>query len=360
MKTACIHSIVRKVIVIAVVFFLVFSRSSVIFSSLFFQIMFARRDNMPETVRINYSMIDTVRYRRRPVSFFSGDNRLHGYLYGENGKKGLIIIAPGMNSDADAHLAETMRFVDSGFTVFAYDATGMFESGGESRVGLQQSRRDLLAALAFAQTEPSVAKLPVFLYGHSLGGYAAASVLAEAEVEAAISLSGFDSPVGIMYGKAKEAVGIFADVEYPFLYLQNVWTFGADANNRAVDGVNAGDTPVRIYYGSADRVIPYELSLYAHEDELQNPNASCRLIEVDFRNGHSYMWLSSDAARYVAELQDTLDDLKKVCGGRVPDDVLAHFYDEVDAVRATETDAAFMDEVCGFFERAVKQPSARE
>ena len=137
-----LHKILRRVVVIAIVFVLVFSLSSVIFSAVFFHFMFARRDSVPEYVTISYSLIDTSRYSRRAVTFLSGENKLRGYLYGEQNKTGLIIIAPGINSDADAHLAETMRFVDSGYAVLAYDATGMFESEGDSRTGVQQSKRD--------------------------------------------------------------------------------------------------------------------------------------------------------------------------------------------------------------------------
>ena len=354
MNKTRLHKILRRVVIIAIVFVLVFSLSSVIFSAVFFHFMFARRDSVREYVRIDYSLIDTGQYTRRAVSFLSGENTLKGYLYGEQNKNGLIIIAPGISSDADAHLAEIMSFVDSGYTVLAYDATGTFESEGESRIGLQQSKRDLLAAIDFAADDSVTRDMPVFLYGHSLGAYAAAAALEQTDVEAAICLSGFDSPVGTMYGTAKGYVGFLADIEYPFLYLQNFIVFGGDADTRAVDGVNSGDTPVLICYGSGDKVIPYELSMYSHESELRNPNAHCELIEDEYRNGHSYMWLSHDAARYVAELQDELDDLSQACGGEVPDSVLEDFYSGVDAERATKTDGEFIGEVCDFFEQAVR------
>ena len=220
MNKTRLHKILRRVVIIAIVFVLVFSLSSVIFSAVFFHFMFARRDSVREYVRIDYSLIDTGQYTRRAVSFLSGENTLKGYLYGEQNKNGLIIIAPGISSDADAHLAEIMSFVDSGYTVLAYDATGTFESEGESRIGLQQSKRDLLAAIDFAADDSVTRDMPVFLYGHSLGAYAAAAALEQTDVEAAICLSGFDSPVGTMYGTAKGYVGFLADIEYPFLYLR--------------------------------------------------------------------------------------------------------------------------------------------
>ena len=96
-----LQKILRRVVIIAVVFVLVFSLSSVVFSAVFFHFMFARRDSVKDEIVIGYSLIDSDRYSRRAVSFLSGGNTLRGYLYGEKNKNGLIIIAPGIKSDAD-------------------------------------------------------------------------------------------------------------------------------------------------------------------------------------------------------------------------------------------------------------------
>ena len=70
-------------------------------------------------------------------------------------------------------LPETMHFVDSGYSVLTYDATGTGASGGSGTRGLAQSALDLDAALTRAEQED----LPILLFGHSWGGYAAAAVL---------------------------------------------------------------------------------------------------------------------------------------------------------------------------------------
>ena len=57
-------------------------------------------------------MLDAARYPRSEVRFDSGGNTLHGWLYGEGGKSGVIIISAGINSGADSHLAEIMAFAD--------------------------------------------------------------------------------------------------------------------------------------------------------------------------------------------------------------------------------------------------------
>ena len=349
MRTARLHNRVRRVLCLLLVFLLVYALGSMAFAAVFFRVMFSRRDSLPEVAAVPYSMLDAARYPRSEVRFDSGGNTLHGWLYGEGGKSGVIIISAGINSGADAHLAEIMAFADSGYTALAYDATGMLLSEGADRVGLQQAKRDLLAAIDYVRGDARFSGMPLYLYGHSQGAYAAAAVLDEAEVNAAVCLSGFDSPVGMMYGKAKQYVGVLADMGYPFMYLQNLFLFGGDADDSAIDSLNRGGTPVRIFYGDADSVIPYPLSQYARADDITNPNASCELVEEDYRDGHSNMWLCADSARYMAQRQQALDDLRSACGGELTGELLDDFYRETDAARATRTDDAFMREIMDFY-----------
>ena len=297
---------VRRLVSVLLIVLFSFCALSVVGSVVAFRVLFQRTDNLDSVVTLRYSRIDSKRYPRQEISFLSGENRLRGYLYGK-GSKGVIVIAPGISSDSEAHLPEIMRFLDSGYTALTYDMTGVCRSEGESRVGLQQAKRDLLAAIDFVRQE----QLPIYLYGHSLGAYAVAAVLDETEVTAAICLSGFDSPVGMMHDSAKDYVGILADVEYPFLYLQNVLTFG-----------------------------------------LKNPHAVCRTIDADFRSGHNYAWLSAEAARYMAQKQEELNDLQKACGGDLPPAVLDDFYRDFDAEKAAQTDGSFMDGVLRFYQEA--------
>ena len=347
MKRSTPKRVVRRLVSVLLIVFFSFCTLSVVGSVVAFRVIYRRTDNLNSVVTLRYSCIDSRRYPRQEVSFLSGENRLRGYLYGKGGK-GVIVIAPGISSDSEAHLPEIMKFLDSGYEALTYDMTGVCRSEGESRVGLQQAKRDLLAAVDFVRQE----HLPIYLYGHSLGAYAVAAALDETEVTAAICLSGFDSPVGMMHGSARDYVGILADMEYPFLYFQNVLTFGGDADDRAVESINAVSTPVLLCHGTEDKIIPYARSLNAQSDRLTNPNAVCEKIDADYRSGHNYAWLSADAARYMAQKQEELDDLRKACGGELPQKVLDDFYRDFDAEKAAQTDGSFMDSVLRFYQEA--------
>lgn len=349
MKKKKLHITLKRVIGIFLLIIFAFSALSMAGSVVIFGVLFHRVDSLDKSVEITYALAES-NYKREQISFDSGGNKLSGYLYFADNPKGLVIIAPGMNSNSDSHLAEIMFFADNGYRVLAYDATGVCQSEGDSTVGLQQSKRDLLAAIDYAKDDPQTKNLPVYLYGHSLGGYAVAAALDEADVEAAVCLSGFNSPVQTMHDKAKEYVGVLADIEYPFLYLQNRFVFGDDADDTAVDSVNSSDTPILICRGDNDDTIPYKLSLYSREKEITNVNA--KFIEVDdkHRDGHTNLWLSADSAKYMSDLQDELNDLNDVYDGEIPRNVRDEFYGKIDVNRAMKLDEGFMNKILAFMD----------
>lgn len=353
MRKSKAKTVFKRVIGFFLAFVLAFTALSMLFSAVVFHILFHRTDDLSGYAVIGYSMLDSSAYARQRVSFLSGSNTLRGYLYAADKPHALVIIAPGLHSNSESHLAEMMYFVDHGYSVLTYDATGVCESDGDSTVGLQQSKLDVLSAVTYASGEPSLQKLPVILYGHSLGGYAAAAALSEGKVAAAICISGFNSPVETMKRKAQDYVGVFADIQYPFLYLQNVFTFGENADATALDALNTTDTPVLICGGASDETIPYDISLYARRKEISNRRVDSLSVDEPYRNGHTNLWLSRDSARYMAQLQQQLDDLSAACGGTIPSEALDRFYSGVDPKKATVLDEGFMQTVLSFCEKSL-------
>ena len=297
MKNKKVHITLKRVIGIFLLIIIAFSALSMAGSVVIFGVLFHRVDSLDRYVEITYALAKS-NCKREQISFDSGGNRLSGYLYSANDPKGLVIIAPGMNSNSDSHLAEIMFFADNGYRVLAYDATGVCQSEGDSTVGLQQSKRDLLAAIDYAKNDPQTKALPVYLYGHSLGGYAVAAALDEADVRAAVCLSGFNSPVQTMHGKAKE----------------------------------------------------YGLSLYSHESEITNVNAKFVEVNNDHRDGHTNLWLCEDSAKYMSDLQNELNDLNAVYDGEIPQNVRNEFYGKIDVKRAMKLDKEFMDKILTFMD----------
>ena len=327
------HKIIKRVIITLVIFIITFSLLSSLVSMYVFSVMFGRYDEKQSPLFYSYSDIDSKKYPRSEAVFKSGGNNLRGYLYSSaNDSKGTVIVVNGYHCTADRHLPEIMYFVDNGWSVFTYDGTGVGTSEGESQFGFTQFKNDASAASKYVN---SITSKPVVLYGHSAGGYAAAASLEDNNnVRAVVSVSGFNSPLELMRIHTKNSAGLWADIGYPFMYAQNYFIFGEKANTEAYKAINSSDVPVAVFQGTNDTIVPYEISICSHKDELKNSNVKCFEIG-SVRGGHSTIWLSAAAAEYTMKYKQNP-------------------FKNPDKAKANELNKEFMEYVTEFYDSAVK------
>lgn len=335
-------------------FVLLFSIGSMIFAKIIYDKQFPRRDKPVFSGYLRYSDVDG--YDRRVVEFESGKNTLKGYIYGEGNKKGLVVIGHGLGYGAEDYLAETMYFVDKGWRVFSFDCTGSHGSEGESTVGLPQSVIDLDAALTYIKGNNIFNDLPIMLYGHSWGGYAATAILNyNYHIAAVASISGFSSPMELLDEVAKSTMGLFSYVEYPFEWAYQTMLFGSTARITAVDGINSTETPVMIIHGEKDKEISYYgASIIAHKGEITNPNVIYKTCSAGNHNGHNNLFESDAASEYIKEKNKEYKEVFDSYNGNIPDDIKAEYYEGVDKFKASELDVDFMNEINGFFEGCLR------
>ncbi len=322
---------VRRVCVILIVTVLSYVIASMAGSVIVFHIVFARSSTV-NAFELRYCDIDQSKYPREEIYFASGKNKLFGAVYRPRGEpKALVVAVNGMNCCIDRHLPEICYFVDSGFTVMTFENTGVGKSEGADSVGIAQARLDLNAAIRYTRGDASLKKLPLLLYGHSLGGYAVAASLRDCrDIRAAVCVSGFDSPNRNMYVSAKRRVGVLADVQYPFMCLQNYFLFGGKGDDSAVSAINAVDTPVLIAGGSSDDVVTADISILGRAKDITNPNAVFLEVDEPYRCEHSTVWLSRESAEYLAETARPTD-----------------------RQRANRLDEDFMRQIVAFYQKSI-------
>jgi dienelactone hydrolase len=340
-----------KVALISLVALLfVFSVGSMIFVKRFYDGYFQRIDEPSHTGLLRYE--DVNGYDRTRVNFKSGDNILAGYIYGENNRKGLIVISHGLGYGAADYLAQTLYFVDNGWRVLAFDNTGTYESQGQSEKGLPQSALDLDAALSYVENDPSLNKLPIMLFGHSWGGYAVAAVLNyDHPVTAVVSVSGFNSPNELLREEARREMGPFGYFEYPFLVNYQSILFGDKAKLSAVNGINKSDTPIMIIHGTGDQEISFNgASIISHQRAITNPNVVYKIASRENHNGHKSLFRSDTAVEYINEINKEYRALFDRYDGNIPEQAKAEYYASVDKHQASELDASFMSAINSFFE----------
>ena len=290
-------------------------------------------------------------YPRREVHFYSGENLLTGWVYGENGGA-LVIQAHGLGATAETYLPQTMWFVDRGYCVLTYDATGTGASEGKTTRGLSQSAVDLDAALDFAAQDAALAGLPVVLFGHSWGGYGAAAVLeGHREVTAAVCLSAYETPLSLMCEQAENYCGPVCYLFAPFVLLHERVLFGSAANRSASASIGSGGTPVLVVHGDADTTVRADGAALVAQPLAQN--AQTLLFE-----GETHMSLlrphTQEYADYTAKVNADYAALFEAYGGEIPQDVRIDFYDGVDKTVTGGVWQALMERIDAFYQAALR------
>lgn len=296
------------------------------------------------------------RYDREAVSFLSGENRLYGHLYCGDDPEGLVVISHGMGGGEESYLPEMMWFADHGYQVLCYSNTGCWDSEGKNCVGLNQSVLDLDAALTWVEGESRFDGVPVFLFGHSWGGYAVTAIFHfDHDVAASASVAGFNEAMPMIMEWGEGMIGPLIYAEYPFIWLNQKLTFGDTFGLTAVDAINSTDTPILILHGSGDTTVGYDTtSIISQKDRITNPNVQYIVCGEARRNGHNDLFYSQAQRDYAEEVNEIGERIDEQYDYNVPEEILREYYASIDKFRARELDEGFMESILTFYREAVK------
>lgn len=310
---------------------------------------FGRGDPDPRMTYDNFYEYYKAGYPRIEVSFKSGGNTLKGFIYGAENDKALLVFAHGLGNCHENYMKNLIWFVDRGWRVFTYDATGSGQSEGKGTMGLPQSAIDLNEALNFAENDERLSGLPIYLMGHSWGGYAVTAVLNfDHDIKAVASVSGYAKPVEMIYERASSIVGNLRPLIFPSIWLYNKLRFGKNSGLSAVDGINKSNVPVLIFHGTNDNTVHYdESAIINHRDEITNPNAGFVTLEGFSHSGifnteEAREYESGEFARQRRELFDKYD-------GNVPDEEFVKLYANADRELMNTPNEEFLEMIESFF-----------
>jgi pimeloyl-ACP methyl ester carboxylesterase len=258
---------------------------------------------------LHYGDIDHARYPRSEFRFNSGNNELVGYDYGEKNARGLIVISAGAGGSGNDYMSFATRFIDDGYRVITYDMTGVAQSGGNGQRGTYQGALDMDALLTHIESQSHYDALPVYLLGHSWGGYGVCAALINPHrVNAVVSIAGYNDGSDAIALQGAAVAGAGSYLLYPHLWLIQRMTFGPAMDTSAIDGINATDTPVLVIQGINDEAITADgISIYAHRDEITNDRVEYLLTNGD----HEWPYVSEDARRYQRQIQESWEAFKE-------------------------------------------------
>ena len=288
--------------------------------------------------------------KREEISFYDKDIRLQGYYYDCKNPLGIVVTAHGLHAGADDYLPIQKYFYDHSFNVFSFDYKGTYSSDGESTIGACESLVDLDCALKFIETNERFKGLPIFLFGHSWGGYAVlASLCLHKNINAVASISGMIDGATIINDKAKEYAGRMHYMTKGQIMVYQRYLFRDYVDYDAIKGINQSNIPCFIAHGIDDKVINYfTQSVTSHKNEITNPN----VIYYDgmgFFGHHEDILLSLEAIKYRREVESMLKVYKHKIGLDFSLDDKREFYKTINHEKYSIVNLELMNQILSMF-----------
>ena len=200
-------------------------------------------------------------WKREAVSFPGTVGTLRGWLfsYSDVPPKGLIVFFHGYGMSHADYLPECEYFCRRGYQVLSFDGAGTGISDG-MLLGLPQHILDLQSCLRYVGSQPELSSLPLLLYGHSWGGYAADCIgaLEAFPIRGIVSAAGFYGSLSALAPYTHRHYGPLAPLPLLGIRLYQRLHFGRLAGITAVKGLSRQSCPVLIAQSDDDRILPYK------------------------------------------------------------------------------------------------------
>lgn len=262
-----------------------------------------------------YQLEDFPNLRReRHVFKTNNDNNLVGYMYyyPSVSQKGVIVLSHGYGGGGQRTYMDCTNYLcKHGFYVFAYDATGNDESDGTGIGGFPQGIIDINHAIEYVENLENYGKLPLFLFGHSWGGYNSANALYyHPEVKAIVSLAGFNNSTDMIKDHGYQYGGASAENMIPYVSNKEQQMFGKYADAKAMRAFANSTSGVFVIQSYDDPVVLFEsgYKIY-HETYKDDPRFKFILYE---NRGHNTLYYNESSIRYTKNFYDKWDAFNKV------------------------------------------------
>lgn len=292
----------------------------------------------------------------RTVFFFpSGRWKLQGYFYPCYNAKGMVVVCHGMHAGADDYIPFIEYFVHSGYAVFTYDCQGTYASEGDSTVGMCTPLVNLDHALTYIKNDKILSKYPLFLFGHSWGGYAVTSVLSiHKNIRGCAAVAPFNSGYTLLAEKGAQYMAPFEDmvkIDFPEEFLKTYQTllFKDYTKYDAVQGINSTDIPVYIAHGKRDFVISFNhQSVISHKDKIRSTNVTYYIGDGS-QAGHNTILHSPRAVAYQDKVEKDLKRLEDKYDRDLTQEEMAEFCNNVDHALYSEVNMEMMQDIVNMF-----------
>lgn len=300
-----------------------------------------------------YSRIDS-NLPREEVTYKVKQHKLRGHYYPSQINKGIVIIAHGMHAGGDDYLPIVEYVYHQGFSVFSYNVTGTYESEGSGTIGMCQSIIDLEGTIKYIESDNRFKNTPIFLIGHSWGGYAVSSVLSLCQnINACAVIAGMNNGCTMMVDKAEEYVGKIGTLPGPIFNTYQRILFKDYVDLNGVIGINTKDIPVLIAHGVDDKVITFDKqALIAQKENITNPNVEY-YIGKGLNGDHDNIWHSIESCAYQLEVKSDLKLLEMKKNEKLTEEEKIEYYKTINHKLYSEVNKELMDKIISMFNKTL-------
>lgn len=296
--------LIIKLTVAAVVVVLMLTAVPFAVSGIVYSAVFGSRCETADYLRYSVSDFDGLVEER--VTFKSGATKLQGYVYSaaDIDPKGVVVICHGFGGGGcNQYMDSAYVFVKNGYYTFMFDATGCDLSEGNGTGGFPQFTLDLNAAIDYVKSNDRFGGLPVMLLGHSMGGFAALSVLnLRSDIAAVAALSAFCESADMIALEGEAKAGKISLIFMPYVRLFELVKFGGAAAGTAITGLRKTDCPVMIVHSEDDKTVPIRVGY----DKLINEfGGDERFTFIKYKDkGHDFIDHSDEAIEYIGRFNE--------------------------------------------------------
>lgn len=215
---------------------------------------------------------------------------IRGYLYSDKNvinPKGFIILSHGFFGTHVQYLLDISMLAKAGYLVLAYDQYGCGLSDGKNQDNLSVAIFVLENVIHDVNKRHLNNDLPIYLYGHSWGGYAVSGALKNYGdiVKKAVVRSGFVSPVKAGLNLLKMKFPKFSIFISPGIYISYFFFFGTKGFTKGTSGLKKNHkTEVLYIYAKNDKMIDNKNSLTTYYARHHHKNAELFVTETGAHN----------------------------------------------------------------------------
>lgn len=169
--------------------------------------------------------------------------------------KKLIIFSHGMGAGHCAYTTEIDYYAKKGYAVLAYDNYGCDRSPGKKILGFYAGAEAVIAAYIAAKSDERLKDMPVYLVGHSWGGYSVLCAAEKIAVNGVVAFSAFNSPARVLSDVAKKMSKAVALMLAPATLIFRLIKWGANRNKKSVKCIEKSGIPALLIWGKDDVMV---------------------------------------------------------------------------------------------------------